>query len=364
MMRTTLSALLAIVRAVLKPRASLALENAALRQQLTVYIRTQKRPKLRAADRAFWIALHRLWPDSTRSLIIVKPATVIGWHRKGFKAFWRRKSGPGKIGRPRIPREHIAFIKRISADQPGWGEDKIAEELAAKFGIHHAPSTVRVYMVRRTPRGDQTWRTFIRNHASEVWACDFLTQYTAFFAIAYVFVVMEVETRRIVHVNVTSHPTLPWVKQQIREVTGEDYAPRFLVHDNDGIFGQYGRRVSVERNGKIRSYRCHLDQWLGEVMCIEGLPIPYGAPNASPYVERFNRTLREEALNHFIFLSVDHIRRVVAEYIRYYNGARPSQAIHGIPDPYPELRQPPPPDGKLVALPVLGGVQHDYRLVA
>jgi putative transposase len=154
---------------------------------------------------------------------------------------------------------------------------------------------------------------------------------------------MEVGTRRIVHVNVTSHPTLPWVRQQIREATGWDESPRFLVHDNDAIFGQYGKRVTVARGDRTRSYRCHLDQWLGEVMGIEGLPIPYGAPNASPYVERFNRALRKDALDHFIFLSVDHIRRVVAEYIRYYNGARPSQAIHEIPDPYPELRQPPPP---------------------
>ena len=138
----------------------------------------------------------------------------------------------------------------------------------------------------------------------------------------------------------------------------------FLVHDNDGIFGQYGTRATVERNGKRRSYRCHLDRWLDEIMGIDGLPIPYGAPNASPFVERFNRTLREEALNHFIFLSVDHIRRVATQYIRYYNGARPSQAIHGIPDPYPELRQPPAQAGRLVALPVLGGIQHDYRLVA
>jgi hypothetical protein len=107
-----------------------------------------------------------------------------------------------------------------------------------------------------------------------------------------------------------------------------------------------------------------LDYWLGESMGIEGIPIPYGAPNASPHVERFNRTLREKALNHFISLSVDHIRRVTAEYVRYYNGGRPLQAIHGIPDPYPELWQLPPPVGKLVALPVLGGVQHDYRLAA
>ncbi len=139
---------------------------------------------------------------------------------------WRRKSCPGKIGRPWIPRTHIAFIKHISADQPGGGEDKIAEELAAKFDIHHAPSTIRRYMLPRTPRGDQTWRTFVRNQAKELWACDFLTQCTAFFAVTYVFVIMEIDSRRIVHVNVTTNPTLPWIKQQIREATGEDHAPR------------------------------------------------------------------------------------------------------------------------------------------
>jgi putative transposase len=259
-----------------------------------------------------------------------------------------------------------AFIQRISHDHPEWGEDKIAEEFAAKFAICHSASTIRRYMVPRdrTPRGDQTWRTFIRNHSRDVWACDFLTQHTALFAIACVFVVMEIHSRRIVHVNVTANPTLSWVKQQIREATDWGQNPRFLVHDNDGIFGQFGTPLKVERDGKTRSYRCHLDWWLHEVMRIDGLPIPYGAPNASPHVERFMRTLRHEALDHFIFLSVDHICRVVREYVRYYNGARPSQAIHGIPDPYPELRQPPPRDGKLVGLPVLGGVHHDYRLAA
>ncbi len=290
---------------------------------------------------------------------------MLAWHRRGFQLLWRWKSGPS-VGRPRIPRSHIAFIRRISSDHPEWGEDKIAEEFAAKFGIQHSASTIRRYMVPRrgSPRGDQTWRTFIRNHAKEVWAYDFLTQYTAFFAVAYVFVIMEVGSRRIVHVNVTTNQTLSWVKQQIREATDSGQTPRFLVHDNDGIFGQCGRSVAVEKNGRRCSYRCHLDRWLDDVTGIEGLPIPYGAPNASPYIERFMRTLREEALDHFIFLGEDHIRRVVREYVRYYNGARPSQAIHGIPDPYPELQKPPPAAGRLVALPVLGGVQHDYRLAA
>ena len=364
-MGTLLSALVSFVRAAFRSRTTLALENAALRQQLTIYQRAQRRPRLRNQDRLFWILLRRLWPGWDRALIIVKPETVIAWHRQGFKILWRRRSGQS-VGRPQIPRRHIAFIRRISTDHPEWGEDKIAEELAAKFGILHSGSTVRRYMVprRHAPRGDQTWRTFIRNHAKDVWACDFLTQHTAFFAVAYVFVVMEIGSRRIVHVNVTTNPTLAWVKQQLREATAWGNTPRFLIHDNDGVFGQIRTRGTADADHGRHRNRCHLDQWLAEVLAVRGIPIPYGAPNASPHVERFIRTLREEALDHFPFLSTDHIRRVVSEYVRYYNGARPSQAIHGIPDPYPELRQLPPQHGKLVALPVLGGIQHDYRLTA
>ena len=365
-MNTLLCVMVSLLRSALRSRAAVTLENAALRQQLAVYLRNQKRPRLKAGDRLFWMALSRWWSGWQGALAIVKPATVIAWHRKGFRAYWRAKSWTAKVGRPRIPHRHIDFIRRISGDHPEWGEDKIAGELAAKFGIEHSTSTIRRYMVPRctTPRGDQTWRIFVRNHAKEVWTCDFLTQYTALFAVAYVFVIMEIHSRRIVHVNVTTCPTLFWVKQQIREATAWDRIPRFLVHDNDGIFGQYGRKVTVEQSDRRRSYRSHLDRWLDDVMGITGIPIPYGAPNASPHVERFIRTLREEALDHFIFFGISHILRVLSEYIRYYNGARPSQAIHGIPEPYPELRKPPPRAGKLVALPVLGGVQHDYRLVA
>jgi putative transposase len=171
-----------------------------------------------------------------------------------------------------------------------------------------------------------------------------------------------VQARRIVLINATTSPGLAWVKQQIRQATAWGGSPRFLLHDNDGIFGQF--RDRKRRGGKARRYRCRLDVWLADVMGIEGIPIPYGAPNASPHIERLNRTLREEALNHFIFLNVKHVRRVCAEYRGFYNGARPSQALHGIPEPYTELSEPPPNAGKLVALPVLGGVQRDYRLAA
>jgi hypothetical protein len=131
---------------------------------------------------------------------------------------WRRKTHSAKVGRPRIPREHINFIRRISGDHPDWGEDKIAEELAAKFGIEHSTSTIRCYKIPKlnAPRGDQAWRTFIRNHGTAVWSCDSLRRHTAFFTVAYIFVMMEIGLRRIVHVNVTPNPTLGWVKQQIR----------------------------------------------------------------------------------------------------------------------------------------------------
>jgi hypothetical protein len=250
----------------------------------------------------------------------------------------------------------------MSRDNLSWGEDKIFEELRLKFGIKHSTSTIRKYIIQGRPRNDgQTWRTFLENHGREIFACDFMTQYTALFAVVYIFVTMEVKTRRIVHTRVTSDPTLEWVKHQIRHVSVFDRKPRFLLHDNDGIFGQFGHPKKLSGG---RRHRCHLDHWLADVMQVHGVPTPYQAPNANSRVERFHRTLREDALNHFIFLSEDHVRRVVREFTHYYNGARPSQATHAIPDPYPELLEPPPKNGTLAALLVLGGIQHDYRIVA
>jgi transposase InsO family protein len=207
----------------------------------------------------------------------------------------------------------------------------------------------------------------VKNHAKEIFACDFFTQHTITFRVFYIFVVMEVGSRRIVHFNITEHPTLEWVKQQLREATF-DLLPRFLIHDNDGIFGQFAyknRPWTIDRiTGHRRTFRCSLDQWLYECLCTTGIPTPYMAPNANPHIERWHRTLRQEALNHFVFLSERHLFRTIKTYVTYYNRGRPSQAINAIPDPYPELLEPPPANGKLVALPVLGGLHHDYRLVA
>ena len=349
--------LFGFLRSLFIRREALMLENLALRQQLAAYKRACKRPHLQMRDRAFWVWLSKLWQKWPAALVIVKPETVIRWHRQGFKRYWRWKSRPKRCGRPTISPEHIDYIRRMSGDNPSWGEDKINEELQVKFGVSHSSSTIRRYMTKRRPRRDgQQWCTFIKNHGHELFACDFMTQYTALFTTVYVFVVMEIGTRRIVHCNVTESPTLGWVKIQIRDIAAFDRAPRFLLHDNDSIFGQFGRT----RDG----FRCNLDRWLSVTMDIQGLPTPYHAPNANAHVERFHRTLREDALNHFIFLNASHVRRVAREFMEYYNRARPSQATHAIPDPYPELLNEPHSSGQLIALPVLGGVQHDYRLAA
>jgi hypothetical protein len=162
----------------------------------------------------FWVALSKMWTVWRSALVIVKPETVIAWHGRGFQRYWRWRSR--KPGRPSIPKEHIALIRRISSDHPEWGEDKIAEELAVKLGVKHSTSTIRKYMVtRRKPRVGQTWKTFVKNHAKQIYSCDFLTRYTALFTVVHVFVVMEVATRKIMHINVTTSPSLEWVTQQV-----------------------------------------------------------------------------------------------------------------------------------------------------
>ena len=336
----------------------------ALKQQLGIYKRKRKRPKLKNRDRIFWIFLSKLWKDWASELIIVKPETVIRWRKRKFSEFWRRKS-QGKAGRPSIPKEHIAFIKRISSDHPEYGEDRIALELEIKFGIRHSSRTVQKYMVksRRGPRDSQTWRTFLKNQTKAIWTCDFFTQYTIRFHVYYIFVIMEIESRRVIHFNTTKYPTLDWIKQQLRNACFHEQ-PRFIIHDNDGKYGQLGRPHRIVRDGKAVSCRSSFDVWLFEVMRIRGIPTPYGAPNAAAHVERLIGTLRRECLDRMIIWNERHLSDTLHEYIGWYNQGRAHQGIHGIPDPEPCLKKPPPKNGKLVAIPILNGLHHDYRLAA
>jgi transposase InsO family protein len=336
----------------------------ALRQQLAVYKRKSKKPLLRNRDRLFWSLLSKIWRDWRSELIFVKPETVIRWSERKFREFWRRKS-QGRPGRPAISNEHIDFIRRISSDHPEYGEDRIALELEVKFGICHASSTVRRYMVKRRPgpADSQAWRSFLKNQAKAMWSCDFFVQHTVGFRVLYVFVVMEIASRKVIHLHVTDHPTLEWTQQQIRNACFEEQ-PKFLLHDNDGKFGQFGRPLRVENAGKRVSCRSAFDEWLWQEMGIRGIAIPFGAPNAAAHIERLIGTLRRECLDRMLIWNERHLRSVLTEFIAWYNHGRVHQGLHGIPDQDPALAGPKPAGGRLVAIPVLNALHHDYRLAA
>ena len=191
----------------------------ALREQLAVYQRQVPRPRLRRADRMFWVWLSRHLARWRSALVIVHPDTVLKWHRAGYRAYWGWVSKK-RPGRPTIPRHHISFIRRISADHPEWGEDRIALELLLKLGVEHSPSTVRRYMVEDVPpRPRSTWRSFLKGHASQIWAIDLVTQVLWNFEMHFILVVLALDTRRVVHVAVTASPSLAWVKQQLTQAT-------------------------------------------------------------------------------------------------------------------------------------------------
>ena len=335
-----------------------------LRHQIGVWKRSIKRPKLKKSDRLFWPHIARIWKQWRTELFIVKPETVIRWRKRKFREFWKRKS-QGKIGRPSIPQKHIAFIQRISSDHPEYGEDRIALELELKFGILHSTATIRKYRTRGKfrPRDSQNWKTFLKNQAEAIWSCDFFVQHTLGFRVLYIFVLMEIGSRKVIHFNVSDHPTLDWIKQQVRAACG-DIHPKFVIHDNDGKYGQLGHPITIEKNGETVSCRSSFDAWLFEIMNIRGIPTPYRAPNAEAHIERLIGTLRRECLDHMLIWNERHLRRVLGEFIRWHNQGRVHQGINQIPDPDPELTGPLPDDGRLLAIPILNGLHHDYRLVA
>ncbi|MFA9471672.1 MAG: integrase, partial [Deltaproteobacteria bacterium] len=234
--------LLATARSSLRPQRELALENLALRQQLAILKRKTKRPKLSKADRAFWVALCRLWPDWQNALILVKPQTVIGWHRKGFKLYWTWKSR-NRGGRPPIDAEIRTLIGRMARKNPTWEAPRIHGELL-KLGFEVAEATVSRTMPRRRKPPSQTWREFLRNHTEDLVSIDFFVVPTATFRVLYVFLVLEHERRRIVHFNVTEGPSARWTGQQLVNAFPCDSAPRYVIRDRDRIYGaNFVRRV-------------------------------------------------------------------------------------------------------------------------
>jgi putative transposase len=333
---------------------ALAAENLFLRKQLALY--RERRIKPRRATPATRMALTMLarWFDWRQALVIVQPATLVRWHRQGFRLFWRWRS---LHGRPPLPADLRTLIRRMARENPTWGEERIANELLLKLGLRVSPRTVRKYIPTRPHRGrdqdvpSQRWLTFVRNHAQAIVSCDFCVVVTATFRQLYVFVIMEHATRRILHIHVTTHPTTEWTLQQLREAIPSDHRYRFLIHDRDSIFSQ-----QLDQNMH------HLGLW--------GLKTPPRAPQANAICERVLGTLRRECLDMMIPLTETHLHSMVKEWVRYYNAGRPHMSLGpGIPQPLASLPVPVqrcrhrlPEHLQVVACPILGGLHHDYRL--
>jgi putative transposase len=332
--------------------AALKAENLFLRKQLALYLERQAKPK-RANDATRFVLafLSNLfaWKEA---LVIVKPETLIRWHRKGFRLFWRLKSRPR--GRPPVPANLRALIVEMARNNPIWGEERIAAELLLKLGIRVSPRTVRRYMPDSTGPwngvSSQRWMTFVRNHAHAILACDFFVSVTASFRLLYVFVIQEVGTRRIAHFNVTGHPTAEWTLQQFREVITGKQTQHFLIHDRDSIY-------SPDFDSELTA------------MGLKILKTPFRAPQANAFCERLIGTMRRECLDFLIPLGEKHLRRILKEWVTHYNQGRPHSSLGpGIPDcetgaeQIQPRRHEIPMDHQITAKPILGGLHHEYRL--
>src|SRR5215468_9524538 len=221
---------------ILGGQKQLALENAALRQQLAVFKRNVPRPKLNDRDRLFWIGLYLIWQDWKSALIFVQPETVTSWHRERFRRYWRKLSQPKQPGRPRTCSEIRKLIHTMATANPTWGAPRVHGELK-KLGFQISERTVSRLMPKKTGRPSQTWMTFLRNHVGQMVSVDFFTVPTIQLHVLYVFVILAHDRRRVLHFNVTENPTAVWTAQQMVEAFPDEMVPRYLVRDRDGIYG-------------------------------------------------------------------------------------------------------------------------------
>ena len=305
------------------------------------------------AIRISLVCLSRLF-DWRQALVIVQPATLRRWHRQGFRLFWRWASQPG---RPALPKDLQDLIWRMAQENPTWGQERIANELLLKLGLQVSPRTVRKYMP--TPRdghrkrgiSSQRWSTFIRNHAEGIIACDFCVAVTATFRILYVFVVIEHGRRRLLHINVTAHPTAQWTLQQFREAIPADHAYRVLIHDRDAIF-------STQVDLGLRH------------MGLRVLKTPVRTPVTNAIGERVIGTMRRECLDLVIPLCERHLYSILKAWVAHSNESRPHMSLGpGIPQPpawlpvsLQETRHRVPEQLSVVSPPILGGLHHEYTL--
>ena len=324
-----------------KTRKGLILENIMLRQQLNIYKRKNKRPKLKNIDRIILVLISRVFSKWKSALVIVKASTLTSWHRKGFKLYWKRKSR--RVGRPNIDWQLIKLIRKMQKENPLWSAQRIQGELG-KLGFSVCDNTVAKYM--RKPKTDpekmQRWLTFFRNHAPYIVGIDLAVVRTISFKALYVFIAISHDKRRILHFSVSSKPHSQWAIQQLRETFAFDETTKYVIRDNDGIY-------SNEFKQTIRKFG------------LKDTPTAPRSPWQNPVCERVIGTLRRECLDHVIILNERHLHDVLHEYIfEYYNVARTHMSL----DKDSPVHRPAQGTGKIVSKPILGGLHHIYSRVA
>ena len=327
------------VFALFRTRQEQAIVELALRQQLATYAHRQAKPRLSPLDRAFWVALSRLWPRWRTALIVVQPETVIRWHRHGFRHYWRSISVPGP-GRPAISAETKQMIRQMTAEN-NWRARKVRAELS-KLGIEVSLATVSRYLPKAQPdpESHQSWLTFLRNHKDGIAGMDFFVVPTVRFQLLYVWFAIDHGRRRILHFNVTASPTARWVLLQLREAFPDEPAHRFLIFDNDAIF-------SAEVARSIAGFGI----WPRRTA--------YRSPWQNGTAERFVGTVRRELLDHVVVLSEDHLRRLLREYVAYYNTERVHTSITDAPAGRASETKP-SGAAKVTRLPRVGGLHGRY----
>ncbi len=336
MMIALLCFFLTLLASLFKSRSRLEAENAALRRQLIVLRRKVRgRVHLTNGDRLFLVQLYRWFPSVLRAITIIRPETLVRWHRAGFRRYWRWKSR-SLGGRPRIAADLRALIRRMSAENPLWGAPRIHGELL-KLGFEVAQSSVAKYMVKRCGPPSQGWRAFLRNHAPDIAAMDLFVVPTIGFDLLYGLVIVRLGRRDLVWINVTSHPTADWIARQITEAFPWDKAPRYLIRDRDQIYGA--------------AATCRL-----RAMGIRDKPIAPGSPWQNAFAERLIGSIRRECVDHIVALGETHLRRVLKSYARYYNELRTHRSL----DKDAPISRPVQRAGSIISHALLGGLHHHY----
>jgi putative transposase len=337
-MVTILFALVSILVFRFRSRAALELKLVALQHQLAVLRRQRPgRPQLSSLDRLLWMLLYRIWPQIIDAMVLVKPATVVAWHRKGFRFYWRWRSR--RSGRPRINPEIRDLIRRMSNANPLWGAPRIHGELL-KLGIKISQATVGRWMPWRPKAPSPTWRSFLRNHLLDIAAIDMFVVATATFQLLYALIVLSLDRRRVVHFEVTPNPRQDWLSRQMTEAFPWETGPRYLLRDRDKSYGPAFRH-------RVRA------------MGITEVITARRSPWQNPYAERLIGSIRRECLDHVIIFSERHLRRVLSSYFQYHHDTRTHLSL-GKECPRPRPIQF-PSAGNIIAFPEVGGLHHRYE---